>query len=320
MIEVKGLTKYYGPIAAIKDVSFAVAKGEIMGFLGPNGAGKSTTMRILTGFSPASRGTVTVDGFDIGEHPIEVKRRIGYLPETVPLYPEMVTAAFLRYVAAVKGIPRSQRRAEVGRVIERCGLESVALRLVHNLSKGFRQRVGLAQALLGNPPVLVLDEPTVGLDPRQIIEIREMIRGLAAEHTVLLSTHILPEVTMICERVIILHRGRIVAEDTMANLARDRQAAMVTVETDGPRESVLRTLRALPEVAEVAEEGAGRYRVTGAPGMALGGPVSEALVRGGLGLRCLEAHKRTLEDIFMATIASEPEDVPVAGAAAGGGR
>ena len=220
MIDVDGLTKYYGTIAAIDNVSFHVGKGEIMGFLGPNGAGKSTTMRVLTGFTPASKGSARVDGFEVHEHPIEVKRRVGYLPENVPLYEEMVVRAFLSYVAEVKGISRSGRRAEVNRVMERCGLTSLTNRIIGHLSKGYRQRVGLAQALVGSPPVLVLDEPTVGLDPRQIVEIRHMIRELGREHTVLLSTHILPEVSMVCDRVIIINQGRIAAEDTMENLTR----------------------------------------------------------------------------------------------------
>ena len=219
MIEVNGLTKYYGAIAAIEDVSFTVAQGEIIGFLGPNAAGKTTTMRVLTGFSPPTRGTATIAGFDILKHPLEVKKRIGYMPENVPIYGEMVVSSFLSYVAEVKGIPRSQRRQEEDAVMERCGLTQVAKRISRHLSKGYRQRVGLAQALIGNPPVLILDEPTVGLDPQQIVEIRQMIKGLGQDHTILLSTHILPEVTMVCQRVLIINRGRIVAQDTMENLA-----------------------------------------------------------------------------------------------------
>ena len=218
MINVEGLTKYYGPIAALRDVSFRVAKGEITGLLGPNGAGKSTAMRVLTGFSPATTGSARIDGFEVHAEPLEVKRRVGYLPERVPLYEEMVVTAFLRYVAEVKNIARPGRKAEVERVLERCGLESMAKRLIGNLSKGYRQRVGLAQALLGSPPVLILDEPTVGLDPRQIVEIRQVIKDLGSDHTVLLSTHILPEVAMVCENVIIINRGRVVAQDSMANL------------------------------------------------------------------------------------------------------
>lgn len=218
MIEVEGLTKYYGSLAAIEDVSFTVGEREVVGFLGPNGAGKSTTMRVLTGFSPASRGTARVCGHEVHDNPVEVKRRVGYLPENVPLYEEMVLRSFLCYVAEIKGIARSARRAEADRVMERCGVSHMAGRIIGNLSKGYRQRVGLAQALVGSPPVLVLDEPTVGLDPRQIVDIRNMIRELGREHTVLLSTHILPEVTMVCDRVVIINRGRIAMQDTLSNL------------------------------------------------------------------------------------------------------
>jgi ABC-2 type transport system ATP-binding protein len=215
MIEVQGVSKYYGTIPALRDVTFQVGQGEVIGFLGPNGAGKSTTMRILTGFTPASRGTARVAGFEVHQSPLEVKRRVGYLPERVPLYDEMVVGAFLRYVAEIKGIARAARTTEVGRAMERCGLLGMEKRTLRNLSKGYRQRVGLAQALLGSPPVLILDEPTVGLDPRQIIEIRKMIAELGQDHTVLLSTHILPEVAMVCQRVLILNEGRIVAENRM---------------------------------------------------------------------------------------------------------
>jgi len=219
MIDVQKLTKHYGGVVALQDVSFQVAQGEIIGLLGPNGAGKSTVMRILTGFSPATSGTAAVAGFEVHADPIEVKRRVGYLPERVPLYEEMVVSGFLRYVAEVKGIPRKARGAEVSRVIERCGVESMAHRLIRNLSKGYRQRVGLAQALIGSPPVLILDEPTVGLDPKQIVEIRRMIKDLGREHTILLSTHILPEVAMVCERVIIIHQGRVAAQERVEDLA-----------------------------------------------------------------------------------------------------
>lgn len=220
MIAVEGLTKYYGPIAAVEDLSFQVDQGEIVGFLGPNGAGKSTTMRILTAFAPATRGEARIAGFEVHQDPLEVKRRIGYLPERVPLYEEMVVTSFLRYVAELKGVPRSQRTTEVGEALERCGLSHMANRLIANLSKGYKQRVGLAQALIGSPPVLILDEPTVGLDPAQIVEIRQMIKGLRDKHTVLISTHILPEVAMLCERAIIINQGRIVAEDKMENLTK----------------------------------------------------------------------------------------------------
>lgn len=218
MIEAVGLTKYYGSIAAIRDVTFSVAPGEIVGFLGPNGAGKSTTMRILTGFSPATSGTARIAGHEVHAEPLAVKRRIGYLPERVPLYEEMTVRAFLRFVAEVKGVPRRGTGSAIEGAMERCGLSGMGPRIIRNLSKGYRQRVGLAQALLGAPPVLILDEPTVGLDPRQIVDIRQMIKGLAPEHTILLSTHILPEVALLCDRVVIVDRGRVVFSDTLANL------------------------------------------------------------------------------------------------------
>ena len=237
MIEVHGLSKNFGAVAALRDVSFEVDRGEIVGFLGPNGAGKSTAMRILTGFCPASKGTAKVAGFEVHEAPIEVKRRVGYLPERVPLYEEMVVESYLRYVAEIKGVTRAERKREAGRVMDRCGLEQMSKRLIGHLSKGYRQRVGLAQALIASPPVLILDEPTVGLDPRQIVEIRRMIKELQREHTVLLSTHILPEVAMVCERVIIVNQGRIAAADSMENLTGGERsledAFMAAVAGDG---------------------------------------------------------------------------------------
>ncbi len=218
MIEVRNLTKRYGDLTAIQDVSFRVAQGEILGFLGPNGAGKTTTMRILTGFMPASSGTVTVDGFDVFESSFEVRKRIGYLPESPPLYMDMTVDAYLRFVARIKGVSKADLHDATAQALETCGLAEVRDRLNGHLSKGFRQRVGLAQALIHNPPVLVLDEPTIGLDPRQIIEIRKLIRRLAGERTVILSTHILPEVAQLCEKVVILAAGRIALEERMSSL------------------------------------------------------------------------------------------------------
>ncbi|MBI4412929.1 MAG: ABC transporter ATP-binding protein, partial [candidate division NC10 bacterium] len=218
MIEVEGLTKFYGPKAAIEEVSFEVAKGEVVGFLGPNGAGKTTTMRILACFMPPTSGTARLAGFDIGKHSLQVRRRIGYLPESVPLYGDMTVRQYLTFAAEAKGVPRPQRGGRVAEVMERCLISDVPERLVRNLSKGYRQRVGLAQALVGNPEVLILDEPTLGLDPKQILEIRSLIRDMRGERTVILSTHILPEVSMVCQRVIIIHEGRIAAVDTPENL------------------------------------------------------------------------------------------------------
>jgi ABC-2 type transport system ATP-binding protein len=218
MIEVQHLTKRYGDLTAVSDVSFSVASGQILGFLGPNGSGKTTTMRIITGFLPATSGTVKVAGFDIFDDSFEVRKRIGYLPENPPLYNDMTVAAYLRFVARIKGMPRAELAEALDRVLVQCGLTAVADRVTGHLSKGFRQRVGLAQAIIHNPAVLVLDEPTIGLDPHQIIEIRTLIKELAGAHTVVLSTHILPEVAQVCEKVVIINAGRVVMEDVLANL------------------------------------------------------------------------------------------------------
>jgi len=218
MIEVSQLTKRYRDLVAIEDLSFQVEKGEILGFLGPNGAGKSTTMRILTGFQPATSGTAKVAGFDVFEQPLEVKKRVGYLPEIPPVYPDMTVAAYLRFVAELKGVPRRARRDEVDRVAEAAKVAHVMDRLIANVSKGYKQRVGIAQALLGKPDVLILDEPTVGLDPSQILEVRDLVRSLAGEHTVILSTHILQEVIATCDKVLIIARGKRVAHERLADL------------------------------------------------------------------------------------------------------
>ncbi len=239
MIEVSHLTKRYRERIAVDDLSFSVAQGEILGFLGPNGAGKTTTMRVLTGFLPASSGLVKVAGHDVFEEPLAVKRQIGYLPETPPLYPEMTVRGYLRFVATLRGVARGQLAAELDRVCQATGTTQVMGRVIQNLSKGFRQRVGIAQALLGSPAVLILDEPTEGLDPIQRAEVRELIRGLAGQHTVILSTHILPEVVMTCEKVLILHQGRLVAFDTLAALG----------QADGSAESLEETFLRLTRAA-----------------------------------------------------------------------
>jgi ABC-2 type transport system ATP-binding protein len=218
MIKVEGLTKRYGDVTAIEDLSFQVEKGEIVGFLGPNGAGKTTTMRIITGFLPSTDGTVTVSGNDIFTKPMEVKKKIGYLPEHPPVYADMTVAGYLKFVSKIKGIPRSGRADAIDRMVERCGLKEVRKKIIGKLSKGYRQRVGLAQAMIHEPEVLILDEPTIGLDPKQIIEIRELVRSLAGDQTIILSTHILPEVTMICQRCLIIDQGRIVADDSLEAL------------------------------------------------------------------------------------------------------
>ena len=223
MIEIDKLSKRYRDLIAVNEISFKVAKGEIVGFLGPNGAGKSTTMKIITGFLPASSGSVKVAGVDVFEDPMTVRKSIGYLPEIPPVYPELTVREYLKFVAKLKKIPRAELTTEIDRVVERLSLQSVERRLIRNLSKGYQQRTGFAQALLGNPPVLILDEPTVGLDPRQIGEVRELIKELSGAHTVILSTHILQEVVATCERVVIINRGQIVADNTLNNLVNEHQ-------------------------------------------------------------------------------------------------
>jgi ABC-2 type transport system ATP-binding protein len=221
MIEVRNLTKRYGDVVAIRDISFTAATGQVLGFLGPNGAGKTTTMRVITGYMPATSGTVKVAGYDIFDDSFEVRKRIGYLPESPPLYNDMTVTAYLRFVGRIRGIPKAELGDSVDRVLRTCGLAEVTDRVIGHISKGYRQRVGLAQALIHSPGVLVLDEPTLGLDPRQIIEIRRLIQELAGERTVILSTHILPEVTQLCEKVVIINEGRIAIEDTLANLTQN---------------------------------------------------------------------------------------------------
>jgi len=230
MIEVANLSKRYGDISAIDGVSFTASPGEILGFLGPNGAGKTTTMRIITGFLPATSGTVRVDGFDVFEQSAEVRRRIGYLPENPPLYNDMTVETYLRFVARLKGMRRGDIGAALERVLDACGLAAVGDRLLGHLSKGYRQRVGLAQALIHDPPVLILDEPTIGLDPRQIIDIRGLIKTLGGNRTVVLSTHILPEVSQVCDKVVIINGGKIVIEDQLDNLTRTRSLEEVFID------------------------------------------------------------------------------------------
>src|SRR5499426_938892 len=256
MIEVDHLTKNYGAVAAIRDVSFSVSPGQIVGFLGPNGAGKSTTMRILACFMPAPSGMARVAGYDVFQQSMEVRRRIGYLPENVPLYTDMRVAPYLDFVAEVKGVGRSERRRRVADVMDRCLVADVQNRLIGKLSKGYRQRVGLAQAIVSDPEVLILDEPTIGLDPKQITEIRSLIKSLAGEHTVILSTHILPEVSMVCEGVIIINRGRIVASGPLDRLMQELSpVARVQAQIEGPSELVAQSLRALPGVQRVETRG-----------------------------------------------------------------
>lgn len=300
MIEVSGLCKNYQNIRAVDDVSFTVDRGEIIGFLGPNGAGKTTTMRMITGAIPADGGTVKVAGFDVFENPMEVKARIGYLPENPPVYSEMTVIDYLGFVASLKGLKGRGRRESVDLSMTRCNITDVSRRLIGNLSKGYRQRVGIAQAILGNPEVLILDEPTIGLDPNQIHEVRDLIKSLARERTVILSTHILPEVEMTCQRVIVIHRGRVVATDTIENIVRGRtgeKQVLVRVRNDaaGAMDKV-RTALSLNPVMH--EGGAGAFTVIMPAGRDEREQIARIAVEGGHGLQELRGLDLTLEEVF----------------------
>jgi ABC-2 type transport system ATP-binding protein len=311
MIQVEHLSKTYGTHQALRDVSFSVDKGDVLGFLGPNGAGKTTTMRILAGFLPASSGRASVAGFDVMKQSVEARRRIGYMPETVPLYPEMSVRGYLDFMAKIKGLSGKGRADEIDRVMRQVRVEERAKQLIGKLSKGFRQRVGLAQALLGGPDVLILDEPTIGLDPRQIIEIRNLIKGLGGEHTVMLSTHILPEVSATCSRVIIINDGEVVAEDTPENLTkRLRGADNLQVEIRGPRQDVLARLKKVPQVLSVQASGAARDgRTVFTVACEIGSDVREQLaatvVGSGWGLLELRPVGMSLEEIFLKLTTTE---------------
>ena len=301
MITVQHITKRYGSHVAIEDVTFDVKQGEILGFLGPNGAGKTTTMRIITCFMPPSSGRVEVAGFDCLEHPQEVKKRIGYLPETPPLYQEMTVTEYLRFVAELKRLPTSRIHGRMAQVIEQLGLGEVSHRVISHLSKGFRQRVGLAQALIHDPPVLILDEPTVGLDPKQIIEIRELIRSLAGSHTIILSTHLLSEATTICDRVVIIHRGHIVAEDTPTQLSsRLRQSEKMSLTVKHPPDDWHDRLTKIPGVLHIVP---GRTPETSIIECQLGRDLREEIaqfvVNQGVGLLELKPLSLSLEEVFL---------------------
>ncbi|HET8578845.1 MAG TPA: ATP-binding cassette domain-containing protein [Methylomirabilota bacterium] len=317
MIQVDQLTKRYGPVTAIEDVTFGVEKGQIVGFLGPNGAGKSTTMKILSCFMPASSGTARVAGFDVFSQSLEVRRRIGYLPENAPLYPDLPVATYLDFVAEIKGIPRSARKARVADVMDRCFVTEMQRRLIGKLSKGYRQRVGIAQALLGDPEVLILDEPTIGLDPKQIAEIRALIRSLAGQHTVILSTHILPEVSMVCDGVIIINRGRIVARGTESELvAQVFPTARIELRLGGAREDAAAALRAVPGVSTVepvqARDGSAAFVVESPRGRDLTGELVKLVTSRGWDLRELRQVGMSLEDVFLRVVAGEETVEPTA--------
>ena len=316
MIQVDGLTKRYAQHVAVDDISFQVDKGQIVGFLGPNGAGKTTTMRILTCFMPPTGGAANVAGYDCVTQPMEVKKRIGYLPETPPLYPDMSVDEYLLFVGALKGIPKAELANRVKEVAQRCAISDVRGKLINKLSKGYRQRVGLAQAIIHNPDVLILDEPTSGFDPKQIIETRDLIKSLAGEHTIILSTHILSEVEAMCERVIIIAKGKIVAQDTMASLgARMRGAGVVEVEVE-PRggtietEAVRNKLASVVGVARVThkatKDNRARFEVEAGDGRHIRGDLARAVVEAGWNLNELHSAALSLEEIFLQVTGNSP--------------
>jgi ABC-2 type transport system ATP-binding protein len=323
VIEVQHLTKRYGRVTAVNDISFRVERGEIFGFLGPNGAGKTTTMRILTGYMPATEGKAIVAGFDVFDQPIEAKRRTGYLPETPPLYPDMTVHEYLNFVAKIKGVPSADRRQRVQAVMERTRIADMANRLCSKLSKGYKQRVGLAQALIHNPDVLILDEPTAGLDPKQIIETRQLIKELAGDHTIILSTHILPEVSQTCQRVVIINKGQVVALDTPDNLtARLRGSETLYVQVDAPGSDPGTALTRVAGVVRVAEadrkDGVVGYEVESEQGRDVRRDLARAVVTSGWGLLELRPMRLSLEDIFLSLTTEETQSL-AAGAEAPAG-
>lgn len=312
MIEVEHLTKFYGEKKAVDDISFHVEKGEILGFLGPNAAGKTTTMRIITCFLSASQGTVRVNGFDIFNNPIDVKRNIGYLPENPPLYVEMSVRDYLNFAGNIRNVPAHLLKSKVDEVMERCAITHVQHRVIGKLSKGYRQRVGLAQALIHDPQVLILDEPTNGLDPKQIIEVRELIKSLAGNHTVILSTHILPEVSMTCGRVVIINEGKLIAIDTPQKLTSGiKSAETLLLEIDGPVSEVLSSLRSVPGVLSVKEtkeiRNRRQYQIESNPDSSVRKELVRQIVGHDWGLYELRTVEMSLEQIFLHLTTKEEE-------------
>ena len=318
MIQVTGLTRRYGSVLAVSDLSFSIKEGEIVGFLGPNGAGKTTTMNMLTGCLRPSAGTIMLGGFDIDTDAAEARKKIGYLPETPPLYPDMTVEEYLDFVYRLKQCKLPQEE-HIRQVCTMVGLTDVYGRIIRNLSKGYRQRVGLAQALIGNPDILILDEPTVGLDPKQIIEIRETIRSLGQNHTVILSSHILPEVQAVCDRILVIHHGKIVADGTSAELSERMEGAeQLDMTIEGEPAGVLSTLRAVPGIAEaiVTQEDGKKsiYRITTEPDADIRHSVFDALSQNHMPILSMQQVELSLEDIFLElteTEAMEPEEQPV---------
>lgn len=314
VIEVSQLTKRYGNTIAVDDITFAVDQGEIVGFLGPNGAGKSTTMRILTCFMPASEGNASVMSFDTFRQSQDVRRSVGYMPEGVPLYPEMRVTEYLRFRSAIKGVPRRDRKQRVGEVIERCDISSVRRKLIGQLSKGYRQRVGLADALVADPPILILDEPTIGLDPNQIRSVRKLIRELGEKHTILLSTHILPEVEATCSRVLVINQGRIVFTESLEAIRKQgAEDAPIKVEVRGPEKQVQNVLTGITGVERVKcdgqEDDVVALTVKTKAGADVREEIFQRVAKNGWSLRELRREAVTLEDIFVRITAGDtPEE------------
>ncbi len=310
MIDVEGLTRYYGEKRAISDVSFHVNKGEILGLLGPNAAGKTTTMRILTCYMPPTSGSATIGGYDIFDQSMEVRRITGYLPENPPLYTELTVDDYLMFVAQIKGIEKNRIKSEVDTVVEKAALGDVRQRIIGKLSKGFKQRVGLAQSLLNNPQIIILDEPTVGLDPKQIIEIRELIKNLSGEHTVILSSHILPEVEQTCERVVIINEGKVVAEDTPENLTnRLRGRERIVMQVEGSEEAVKKALKPIGDIQKMNLQTSsnGIVNIEVESSNDIRKDLAGAVVKSGLGLLELTIDRFTLEDILLHLTTNEEE-------------
>jgi ABC-2 type transport system ATP-binding protein len=315
MIEIQNLTKYYGNIVGVKNISFTVEKGEILGFLGPNGAGKSTTMNIITGYLPSTDGTVKVCGYDILEEPTEVKKRIGYLPEHPPLYFDMTVIDYLNFVSELKKTDKKTRRSQINDIMELVGITNVKNRLVKNLSKGYKQRVGLAQAMIGKPEVLILDEPTIGLDPKQIIEIRKLIKALGKEHTIILSSHILTEVSAICERVVIIHKGEIAAVDTPENLSKNfGRVSKMSVTIAGPKNPVLGHIKEVYGIKYVEptsekETDVVTYIIESDKDVDVRRQLFFAMAKAGYPIIELKSLGMTLEEIFLQVVTEEGKEV-----------
>ena len=305
MIEVNGVTKYFGNFPAITDISFRVEPGEIVGFLGPNGAGKSTTMKIITAFMPPTEGSASVAGYDVTNQSLEARRHIGYLPETVPLYTEMTVREYLDYMGRIRGMDKDRIRVRIDDVVEICHLEDYYTSIIGKLSKGFRQRVGIAQAIIHEPDVLVLDEPTIGIDPIQVVETRQLIKDLGGEHTLIVSTHILPEVSQICERVIVIHEGQIVAIDEPNNLARRLLGReRVDLQVKGPQQEVIAALREVKGVQTVERFDIQRgvipqYRVESESGVEIRAALARRVIEADWELHRLQAVTMSLEEIFL---------------------